>query len=77
MAGVGNIPRSGKDCGAAQRVFTVCVDTRPTRLLESGGGDFLPRGFLSAGGSSCLKTLYLSPVSGQQGEEIVITSDND
>lgn len=32
-------------------------------MHEKGSQIFLPTGFLSAGFSSCLKTLYLSPIS--------------
>lgn len=36
-AGCASIPRTWRYCRAAQCVFAVRVDTRPTHLLESGG----------------------------------------
>lgn len=63
-------------CVCCLQVEAACVYTRPTLIRK--WGDFLPMGFLSAGCSSCLKTLYLSPVSGWPKEGgIVIKSINN
>lgn len=48
-------------------VWLMCAfcNQKQTSMCQS----FLPTGFLSAGCSSCLNTLYLSPKSGSEEEE--------